>query len=82
MQLSNIECIANIVKSFIPQNIRIVSFSLPFDHVAMHREDEEDETSLLFEAMLLLDKVVSSADGAKAKECLTAMAAAKIKKKK
>ena len=81
MQLSNIECIANIVKSFIPQNIRIVSFSLPFDHVAMHREDEEDETSLLFEAMLLLDKLVSSA-GAKAKECLTAMAAAKIKKKK
>lgn len=47
----------------------------------MHREDEEDETSLLFEAMLLLDKLVSSA-GAKAKECLTAMAAAKIKKQK
>lgn len=55
-----------------------VSFSLPFDHVAMHREDE---TSLLFEAILLLDKVVSGA-GTKANECLTAMAAAKIKKKK
>jgi len=43
----------------------------------MHREDEEDETSLLFEAMLLLDSA-----GAKAKECLTAMAAAKIMKRK
>ena len=48
----------------------------------MHREDEEDETSLLFEAMLLLDKLVSISAGAKAKECLTAMAAAKIMKRK
>ena len=48
----------------------------------MLREDEEDETSLLFEAMLLLDKLLVSSAGAKAKECLTAMAAAKIKKKK